>query len=254
MDADPPARDVLRLVTTTSTRDSGLLDKILPVFEKANKCRVDVVAVGTGAALKLGEAGESDVVLVHARAAEQAFMQAKHGVRQEEFMANYFTIVGPKNDPAQIRAVGPVAALQKIAERNERFVSRGDDSGTHKREVRLWEQSGGRPSWDNYVESGQGMGPTLVMTDQMQGYVLTDIGTYLNFQDKITLVPLMAESESLRNPYTAIVVNPKKHEKIHEELAQTFVEFLISDECQRLISGYQIGGQQLFQPTRLNGD
>ncbi len=244
---------VLRLATTTSTRDSGLLDELLPVFEKVHNCRVDVVAVGTGAALKLGEAGDADVVLVHARKAEEAFMAAGHGIRHEEFMYNDFVLLGPKADPAQIRDVEPIEALKKIAAGEHRFVSRGDDSGTHKRELALWEQAGGRPAWDGYVESGQGMGPTLVMADEMQGYVLADMGTYLNFKDKVELVPLAAAAESLRNPYAAIVVNPAKHDKINEKLATAFVDFLISADAQRLIGDYRVGGQQLFHPTRLGG-
>jgi tungstate transport system substrate-binding protein len=247
-------RTVLRLATTTSTRDSGLLDELLPVFEKSHGCRVDVIAVGTGAALKLGEVGDADVVLVHARTAEEAFMQAKHGIRHEEFMYNDFVLLGPKDDSARIRDMEPSAALRQIAEGKCPFVSRGDDSGTHKRELRLWERAGGRPAWDDYVECGQGMGPTLVMADEKQGYVLADGGTYLRFQDKITLVPLAAAAKSLRNPYAAIVVNPEKHEKINVKVANALVDFLISGKAQRLVSDYQVSGQRLFHPTRPTSD
>jgi tungstate transport system substrate-binding protein len=212
-----------------------------------------VVAVGTGAALRLGEAGDADVLLVHARQAELAFMAANHGVRHEEFMYNDFLLLGPGDDPAEIRDIDPVEALNKIAAADQTFVSRGDDSGTHKRELSLWEQAGGRPDWKEYLESGQGMGPTLVMADEKRGYVLADMGTYLKFQDKVDLVPLAAAAESLRNPYAVIVVNPDKHEKINDELAGALVEFLISDEAQQLIDGYQVAGQQLFHPTRLGG-
>jgi tungstate transport system substrate-binding protein len=248
------AGDVLRLATTTSTRDSGLLDELLPVFEEANRCRVDVVAVGTGAALKLGEAGDADVVMVHARKAEEAFMQAGHGVRHEEFMYNDFVLLGPEQDPAGIRNVEPVEAMKKIAEGQHGFVSRGDDSGTHKRELSLWDKAGGRSDWDAYLEAGQGMGPTLIMADEKQVYVLADMGTFLNLRDKISLVPLAAPAESLQNPYAAVVVNPEKHEKINRKLADAFVDFLISGQAQRLIAGYQIAGQQLFYPTRLDSD
>jgi tungstate transport system substrate-binding protein len=249
-----PATEVLRLATTTSTRDSGLLDELLPVFESSRDCRVDVVAVGTGAALKLGEAGDADVVMVHARKSEEAFMEANHGVRHEEFMYNDFVLLGPQDDPALIRDIDPVEALTRIAERGQRFVSRGDDSGTHKRELSLWEQSGGRPEWEDYIESGQGMGPTLIMADEKQAYVLADMGTYLNFRDKIELVPLAAPAENLRNPYAVIVVNPDKHEKVNDKLANALVDFLIADDAQRLIAGYQVAGQQLFYPTRIGRD
>lgn len=249
-----PAKRVLRLATTTSTRDSGLLDKLLPDFEKSNRCRVDVVAVGTGAALKLGEAGDADVVMVHARKAEEAFMEAKHGVRHEEFMYNDFTLLGPKDDPAKIRDVDPVEALKKVAAGKHKFVSRGDDSGTHKRELSLWEKAAVEPTWDDYIESGQGMGPTLAMADELRGYILADMGTYLNFREIIDLVPLAASAESLRNPYAAMVVNPDKHEKIDVELANALVDFLISEETQQRIADYRIAGQQLFYPTRLDSN
>jgi tungstate transport system substrate-binding protein len=245
---------VLRLATTTSTRDSGLLDQLLPIFEQASGCRVDVIAVGTGAALKLGEAGDVDVVMVHARCAEEEFMAAEHGVRHEEFMYNDFVILGPKEDPAKIRDRDPLVALTQIAKGSHCFVSRGDDSGTHKRELSLWEAADIRPPWDEYVESGQGMGPSLTMADEMSGYVLADRGTYLNFKDQVDLVPLAAPADSLRNPYAVIVVNPEKHEKINEPLANALVDFLISEEAQQWIAEYRVGGQPLFYPTRLFGD
>jgi len=248
------AAEVLRLATTTSTRDSGLLDELLPVFEKAYGCRVDVVAVGTGAALKLGEEGNADVVLVHARKAEEAFMEAKHGVRHEEFMVNDFVLLGPEDDPAGIRDVDPIEALTRIAANGGCFVSRGDDSGTHKREVSLWQQAGGRPDWGGYLESGQGMGPTLVIADEKQGYTLADMGTYLKFSEKIAMVPLAAPAENLRNPYAAIVVDPAKHEKINSKAANALADFLISDEAQRMIADYRLAGKQLFYPTRLDED
>jgi tungstate transport system substrate-binding protein len=251
---DNETTDVLRLATTTSTRDSGLLDELLPVFERSHNCRVDVIAVGTGAALRLGEAGDVDVLLIHARTAEEAFMAAGHGIRHEELMYNDFVLLGPKDDPAGVRGLDPIEAMRKIAESKQRFVSRGDDSGTHKRELSLWGKAGGRPAWDDYLEGGQGMGPTLMMAGEKQSYVLADRGTYLNFRDKISLVPLAAAAESLRNPYAVIAVSPQKHEKINSRLADALVDFLISDEAQRLIADYRISGQQLFYPTRIDGD
>ncbi len=159
------AGGVLRLASTTSTRDSGLFDVLLPPFEAEHKCRIDVIAVGTGAALKLGESGDVDAVLVHARAAEEAFMEAGHGIRHEPVMHNFFIIVGPQDDPAGISGLSADQALQQIAAKRQAFVSRGDDSGTHKMELGIWKLSGERPAWDGYLEAGQGMGPTLVIAD-----------------------------------------------------------------------------------------
>ena len=261
-----PDSGVLRLATTTSTRDSGLLDVLLPTFEEQNRCRVDVVAVGTGAALKLGESGDADVLIVHARDAENAFMDAGHGVRHAGFMVNYFTILGPAGntkragdpkeagDPAAVRDLAAVDALKKIAAGKHRFLSRSDDSGTHKRELSLWKAAGGRPSWKEYIETGQGMGPTLIMANEMQGYVLTDMGTYLKFKDKIDLVPLTSASEQLRNPYAAIVVNPTKNSRINVRLAKALVDYLISAEAQRQIAEHKVVGQQLFRPTHLESE
>lgn len=249
--SDSSASGVLRLATTTSTRDSGLLDQLLPDFEKQHGCRVDVVAKGTGAALKLGEGGDADVLIVHAREAENAFMDAGHGVRHAEFMTNYFTILGPAADPAVAKGQPPAEVLKRIAAAKVKFLSRGDDSGTHKRELSLWKAVGGRPEWDGYLETGQGMGRTLTMADEMQGYVITDVGTYLKFQDKIDLVPLATASDDLRNPYAAIVVNPNKHERINSKLAGLLVDYLISDTAQKKIGEYRAAGERLFLPTRL---
>jgi tungstate transport system substrate-binding protein len=192
--------------------------------------------------------------MVHARKAEEAFMEAKHGVRHEEFMYNDFVLLGPQADPAKIRDVDPIEALKKTAAGKHQFVSRGDDSGTHKRELSLWAKAAVEPAWSDYVESGQGMGPTLVMADELQGYVLADMGTYLDFREMIDLVPTAASTESLRNPYAAMVVNPDKHEKIDAELANALVDFLISAETQQRIADYQTAGQQLFYPTRLDSN
>jgi tungstate transport system substrate-binding protein len=245
------SQGVLRLATTTSVRDSGLLNELLPHFERENNCRVDVIAVGTGAALKLGEAGDADVVLVHARDAEDAFLAAGHGTRREEFMVNHFVLLGPPDDPAGVRGSDPAEALRKIARADQRFVSRGDDSGTHKREQALWQAAGGRPEWQGYVESGQGMGATLVMADEKHAYTLADQGTYLKFKKKIDLVSLLPPSPRLRNPYSVIAVNPQRHKGVNARLAGAFIEFLIAPATQRRIAEYKVAGQQLFRPTRL---
>lgn len=243
---------VLRLAVTTSTRDSGLLDVLVPVFEERHGVRVDVVAVGTGAALKQGENGNVDAVLAHARKAEDAFLAAGHGVRREDVMENTFEVLGPPSDPARIRGQSATQALRRIAGEEARFVSRGDDSGTHQRELELWQRVGRPPTWDDYVESGQGMGATLTMADEMRAYTLSDRGTYLRRRDTIELEPLAAQSEQLRNPYAILVVDPAKHECIREDLANAFADFIISREAQEMIRDYTVGGEALFHPVRLD--
>ena len=245
--ASDEASAVLRLGTTTSTRDSGLLEALLPEFEAEHGVRVDVIAAGTGKALRLAEAGDVDVVLVHARAAEDAFMAAGHGVRRVEVMYNAFEILGPVADEAGIAGLAPGAALHQIAQSAARFVSRADDSGTHKRELQLWGSD--VPRWPDYVETGQGMGRTLIIADQMLGYVLTDHGTYLAFKDKIELVPLVTGFAELRNPYGAMAVDPAKSEQIAAKLADALLDYLIAPATQARIAGFRVSGEQLFHPA-----
>lgn len=242
---------VLRLASTTSTRDSGLFDVLLPEFERSHDCRVDLIAVGTGAALKLGESGDVDALLVHARAAEDEFMAGGHGIRHEPVMHNYFLIAGPADDPAEARGSDAIQALKRIAAGRHRFISRGDDSGTHKRELMLWENAGGRPDWDDYVECGQGMGPTLLMADEKNAYVLTDEGTWIKRKNAFRLTSLVTEAALLKNPYSVMVVNPEKHPAINVKLAQRFADFMISAATQHQIAGYEVNGQPLFKPDRL---
>jgi tungstate transport system substrate-binding protein len=247
----PKKTKVLRLATTTSFRDSGLLDELLPIFERETDCRVDVIGVGTGAALRLGEMGEVDVVVVHSRPAEEAFMANNHGYRHEEFMTNEFVIVGPADDPGGIRNLGPVEAFNSIAKGKHRFVSRGDNSGTHQRELSLWQLAGGRPNWNDYIEVGQGMGPSLMVASEKQAYVLADNGTFLKFEEKIELVRLGAHSTTLNNPYSVLGVNLKKHPKVNSRSAEAFIDFLVSERAQRIIGDYKIGDRNLFLPTRI---
>ena len=177
-------------------------------------------------------------------------MTAGHGVRRENLMYNMFEILGPSEDPAGIRGMEPTAALATIATSREPFVSRGDNSGTHQREQQLWGDADGRPQWAGYMESGQGMGATLTMADQMDAYVLSDRGTYLRFKEQLSRVPLVTSGTSLRNDYGIIVVDPQKNSSIKHQLAQAFVDFMISAEAQQLIQDYTIEGEQLFYPLR----
>ena len=243
---------VLRIATTTSTRDSGLMDHILPTFESRNNCRVDVIAVGTGAAIKLGETGDVDAILVHAEKAELAFVKDGHGIRRELFMSNYFTLIGSKSQTIVRQDQSPAEAFQAIVQHGATFVSRGDDSGTHKRELAIWDSTGGHPTTKGYLETGQGMGPSLIIADEKQAYILCDMGTYLSMKDKLSLVPLIGEFDLLRNPYAAINVNPEKNASINADLAKKFLDILVADETQQAIGDYTVAGETLFRPSRID--
>ncbi|MCH2114204.1 MAG: substrate-binding domain-containing protein [Pirellulales bacterium] len=252
---DLASRPSLKVGTTTSARDSGILDQLLPPFEARQHVRVDVIAVGTGKALKLGEAGDVDVLLVHAREAEDAFMEAGHGTRREDVMENRFELLGPATDPAAIRGMDAPAAMQRIAAGRFSFVSRGDDSGTYKRELLLWKVSGTEPDWPKYIESGQGMGATLTIADELAAYVLTDRATWLNFRNKVDLVPLATQTAKLRNPYGVIVVNSKKKTNkgaaVRAEMANALVDYLTSRDAQKIIADFRLAGEALFVPLHL---
>jgi tungstate transport system substrate-binding protein len=242
----------LILATTTSTQDSGLLDAILPEFEKETGIKVEVIAVGTGQALKLGEDGNADVLLVHARSKEDEFMAAAHGVRREDVMYNDFVIVGPAADPAGIAGSATAAeALSKIAGAASKFISRGDDSGTHSKEKSLWKAAGIEPAGDWYVSAGQGMGAVLTMANEQQSYTLSDRATYLaRTKEGTDLVILVEGDPALFNPYGVIAVNPAKNDKIRNDLASRLIDWLISVPTQEKIAefGKADFGQSLFIP------
>lgn len=241
------AGESLRLATTTSTENSGLLAELLPPFEQANDCRVDVIAVGTGKAIKLAENGDVDVVMVHARSKEDKFVAEGFGVDRRDVMYNDFVILGPANDPAGIKGMVDVAvAMGKIAAAKTTFVSRGDDSGTHSREKQLWKAAGIVPGGDWYLEAGRGMGEVIVMAGERQGYTLSDRGTYLAFRDKTELQVVGEGDKRLFNPYGVIMVNSQKHPHVKVELTQKFLDYLTSDQAKALITGYRRGGEQLF--------
>jgi tungstate transport system substrate-binding protein len=250
--AESGERPILRLATTTSTENSGLLTELLPVFEEQYSVDIDVVAVGTGQALQLGEDGNADVLMVHARDLEDAFMEAGHGVRREDLMYNDFLIAGPADDPAGVRGMTDVAAaLMAISESATPFISRGDDSGTHVKELELWEAAGITPEGDWYISSGQGMGAVLTMADEQEAYALTDRATYLARTLEGTELEILFEGdERLFNPYGVIAVNPEKNEQIQAELANTFIDWVISVEAQELIGQYGVEefGESLFIP------
>ncbi len=239
----------IRMATTTSTENSGLLYVLLPPFEKKYNVKVDVIAVGTGKALKLGENGDVDVVLVHAREAEDTFIENGFGVNRRDVMYNDFIIIGPKTDPAEIRGYAAAEALRKIREKLCFFTSRGDESGTHKKEKQLWRQAGVTPTGAWYLEAGQGMGATLQIADEKQAYCLVDRGTYIAYEDKIGLVILVENDKRLLNPYGIIAVNPKRHPHTNYKAVMNLIEWMTSSEGQGIIGSFKKSGKQLFHPN-----
>ena len=251
--AVPAEPGTLILATTTSTQDSGLLDVILPDFQQQYNVQVDVVAVGTGQAIKLGEDGNADVLLVHARAQEDTFMEAGHGVRREDVMYNDFIIVGPASDPAGIKGgTSAVEAFKKIAQTQSPFISRGDDSGTHSKEKSIWKAAEIEPAGDWYISAGQGMGAVLTMADEQQAYTLSDRATYLARTLEGLQLEILAEGDPLLfNPYGVLAVNPDKGPHIKADLANAFIEWIISVPTQEKIGQFGVDkfGQSLFVPN-----
>ncbi len=244
------------LATTTSTQDSGLLDELVPRFEKQTRIGVKIIAVGTGAALRMASTGDADAVLVHAPDAERQYIDSGDLVEGRQIMHNDFVIVGPPDDPAEAgRERDVTAAMRVIAERGV-FISRGDDSGTHKQEMALWASAGiDARSLRAREETGQGMGATLNVADQKRAYTLTDRGTYLALRQRLSLKILSQGDTRLLNVYHAYVVNPQRHDRVNAAGARRFVEFLVSPETQHAIGEFkrQEYGEPLFFPDALPG-
>ena len=253
-------REVL-LATTTSTRDAGLLDSLLPVFARQTGYRVKVIAVGSGQALEMGRRGDADVVLSHAPEAERLLADSGYFLHRRLVMHNDFLIVGPAADPAGLRGLSDaVAALRRTAAARATFISRGDRSGTHQRELQLWKQAGVAPptgagvgaaagvGW--YIESGQGMAATLQMADEKRGYTITDRATYLAWRDKLQLVPEVEGDSLLYNVYHVMEVNPKNAPRVNTAGGKAFADFLVAPETQALIGAFGRSrfGQSLFVP------
>lgn len=243
------------LATTTSVNDSGLLDVLVPDFERVSGYGVKTIAVGTGKALAMGERGEADVLLVHAPSAEKELLARGAVSERTVVMHNYFALAGPPNDPAGIRGMkSAVDAIRRIAGTQSTFISRGDDSGTHKMEQSLWSSAGQSPTGDWYLESGQGMGATLVIASEKQAYTLTDLGTYLAFKQQLRLDVLVPESPSLLNVYSVLVVNPSRFPQTNVAGAQAFARYLLSARAQELIRDFGVArfGAPLFIPDAGN--
>jgi tungstate transport system substrate-binding protein len=253
----------VRLATTTSARDTGLLDWVLPEVEKRHGVRVSVVAVGTGQALELARRGDVDLVIVHDRPREDAFVKEGYGIDRKDLMWNDFVVLGPADDPAGVRGSGTAAeAFQRLARAKGPFVSRGDDSGTHAREKSVWasvaalgrdaaagsEPAVAGPPWEGYVEAGQGQGPTLLMADERKAYTLSDRATYASMKKQIQLVVLFEGDPVLRNPYGVMIVNPEKQPKANTKGARVVLDYLTSAEGQARIGAFRIDGQAIFHP------
>ncbi len=241
------------VASTTSTANSGLFDAILPSFESSTGIQVRVVAVGTGQAIRLAVRGDADVLLVHHRPSEEQFVALGYGVERRDVMYNDFVVVGPAADPAGIRDMADAAvALAAIASARAPFVSRGDDSGTHKKELGLWARAGVDARAESgtwYREAGGGMGATLSTAAAMDAYTLADRGTWISFGNKGGLEILLEGDPRLFNPYGVILVNPEVHPHVKAQMGRAFIDWLTSETGQAAIASYRILGQQLFHPT-----
>lgn len=248
----PQLKDVnITLATTTSVNDSGLLEYLNPILKEDTGINMDIVSQGTGQAIQTAVDGNADVLFVHAKASEEKFIADGFGLERIELMYNYFVIVGPKNDPAGIKGSTVTAseALKKISEKGSKFVSRGDDSGTHKKELALWKTAAIEPKGDWYVSAGKGMGAVLTMADEMQAYTLTDKATFLSMKDDLDLELVLEQQPDLKNQYTLIEVNPAKHPSTNTEAVKAFIAWITSDKVLKLLDEYGVKefGEALFK-------
>lgn len=246
-------QEVIRLSTTTSTENSGLLQYLLPAFEAKAGKRVHVISVGTGKALEMARNGDVDVTLVHARPSEDKFVAEGHGVNRRDVMYNDFILVGPPADPAGIRGSKDVLkAMQKIADSKAKFISRGDNSGTDQMEKAYWKQAGAKPAGSAYVSAGLGMGEVLNMAAEMQAYTLTDRATYGAYKAKTGLAIEVEGDPKMFNPYGIIAVNPARHPAVNYKGAMQLIEWITSTDGQARIASFKVDGQQLFFPSAKN--
>jgi tungstate transport system substrate-binding protein len=243
-------QEVIKLSTTTSTENSGLLKYLLPDFEAKTNTRVHVISVGTGKALEMAKNGDVDVTLVHARPSEDKFVAEGHGVNRRDVMYNDFIIVGPTSDPAGVKGSRDVLkALKQITDIRAKFISRGDNSGTDQMEKAYWKEVGAKPEGSAYVSAGLGMGEVLNMAAEMQAYTLTDRATYGAYRAKTGLAVVVEGDPKMFNPYGIIAVNPARHKDVNYKGAMQLIEWITSDEGQKKIAGYKVDGQQLFFPS-----
>lgn len=251
--SDPSIEDnIVRLTTTTSVNDSGLMEYLREGLKEDTGLEMEIVSKGTGAAIEDAKQGNADVILVHSKSAEEEFVEEGYGIERKPFMYNYFVIVGPKNDPAGIKGKDAEEAFKLIEESKSAFISRGDDSGTHKKEIKIWESAGvdinELEKNENYSSLGDGMGATLTFASENDAYTLTDLATFLSMNNDLDLDVLVDQSESLKNVYSVIVVNPEKVDGTNIKNANKFQEWMLGDKAKELISEYGVEeyGQQLF--------
>ncbi|MAF85746.1 MAG: tungsten ABC transporter substrate-binding protein [Dehalococcoidales bacterium] len=249
-----PLQERLRVATTTSLYDTGLWGYLKPMFEEKYGAKLDVMYAGTGIALEYGRRGDVNIITIHSKSREDQFVAEGYGVERVPFAYNYFLIVGPESDPAGIKGMIPEDAFKKLMEIGS-FISRGDDSGTHSKEKAIWEKADFdyrtvQKAGEWYIETGRGMGPTLLMASEKQAYTLSDIGTFLSYKGKIELTTIVDKGDILLNVYSAIAINPERHPKANIEMASNLIDFLTSPEIQKLIGGYGVEeyGRQLFIP------
>ena len=248
------AQQAIRLSTTTSTENSGLLQYLLPKFEAKTNSKVKVISVGTGKALELAKNGDVDVTLVHARALEDKFVAEGHGVNRRDVMYNDFIVVGPESDPAAIKGSKDVlAAMKKIAASGSKFISRGDNSGTDLMEKAYWKQAGTQPQGAAYVSAGLGMGEVLNMAAELRAYTLTDRATYITYRARTGLQIAVEGDPKMFNPYGIIAVNPQKSKDVNYKGAMQLVDWITSSEGQNLIAAFKVDGQQVFFPSATTG-
>ena len=239
----------LKLATTTSTENSGLLAVLNPPFEAKYNVKVDVISVGTGKAMRLGRNGDVDLILAHAPAAEQKFVSEGYGIEREPVMHNDFLLIGPASDPAGLRQAADIGdAMTRLLNARHPFVSRGDDSGTHKKEKNLWQATGRTPTGGWYLSVGQGMGVVLRIANDKQAYTLTDRGTYLAYRDKLSLGILFEGAAALFNPYHVILVNPARHPHAKVDPARQYSAFIRGRQGQGIIGNFKVNGEILFHP------
>ena len=254
--AASPPQQRLRVATTTSLYDTGLWEYLEPVFEDKYGIELDIIYAGTGKALEYGRRGDVHVIIVHSKALEEQFIKDGYGVERVPFAYNYFLVVGPEADPAAIKDLTPGQAFKKLMQSaSPNFISRGDDSGTHSKEKQIWEEAGYdyeavRSAGTWYIETGAGMGPTLMMASEKQAYTLTDIGTYLAYRGKLDLLPVVDTGAVLLNVYSAIAISPEKMSQAKIDMANKLITFLTSPEIQELIGNYGVEkyGVALFTP------
>jgi len=249
-------KERMRVATTTSLYDTGLWGYLEPMFEQEYGVELDIIYAGTGIALEYGKRGDVDAITIHDKARELQFVAEGYGVERVPFAYNYFLIVGPLDDPADIKGLNPEDAFKKLMETTSgEFVSRGDDSGTHGKEKAIWKAAGFdyeavQKAGDRYIEAGRGMGPTLLMASEKNAYTLTDMGTFLAHKGKLNLVPIVEKGQILLNVYSAIAISPERHPETKIEMASNLIDFLTSTEMQKLIGDYAVKeyGMQLFTP------